>query len=196
MENGQILYEVEITVNGHSKDVSIITDGSIVEVEEQFALDLLSAEVQAGLKAKASTGKITKSRVPRQKGEAGRLRSKGRNERKGIYSPAVGLVTRDGVACGRPAHWFSGMRNRSRPAASVSARANRNTSKLVFGADVQASALRSTAKHEGSTTLPEALPRASPDQLPHDWHLELRCPHWLEQGHLNWEGPNYLHSAP
>ncbi len=39
------------------------------------------------------------------------------------------------------------------------------------------------------------LPHASPDQLPHDWHLELRCPHWLEQGHLNWEGPNYLHSA-
>jgi hypothetical protein len=46
------------------------------------------------------------------------------------------------------------------------------------------------AEHEGSTTLPEALPHASPDQLPHDWHLELRCPHWLEQGHLNWEWPN------
>jgi hypothetical protein len=47
-----------------------------------------------------------------------------------------------------------------------------------------------SAEHEGSTTLPEVLPHASPDQLPHDWHLELRCPHWLEQGHLNWEWPN------
>jgi len=46
-----------------------------------------------------------------------------------------------------------------------------------------------SAEHEGSTTLPEALPHASPDQLPHDWHLELRCPHWLEQGHLNWDWP-------
>lgn len=47
-------------------------------------------------------------------------------------------------------------------------------------------------EHAGSTTLPEVLPHASPDQLPHDWHLELRCPHWLEQGHLNWEWPNYV----
>jgi hypothetical protein len=49
---------------------------------------------------------------------------------------------------------------------------------------------RKIAEHEGSTTLPEVLPHASPDQLPHDWHLEQRCPHWLEQGHLNWEWPN------
>ena len=36
------------------------TDGSIVEVEEQVALDSLSAEVKAGLQAKAGKGKITK----------------------------------------------------------------------------------------------------------------------------------------
>ncbi len=59
-ENGQTLYEVEMTVNGHSKDVSMTTDGSIVEVEEQVALDSLSAEVKAGLQAKAGKGKITK----------------------------------------------------------------------------------------------------------------------------------------
>jgi len=59
-ENGQTLYEVEMTVNGHSKDVSMTTDGSIVEVEEQVALDSLSAEVKAGLQAKAGTGKIRK----------------------------------------------------------------------------------------------------------------------------------------
>lgn len=59
-ENGQTLYEVEMTVNGHSKDVSMTTDGSIVEVEEQLALDSLSAEVKAELQAKAGTGRIRK----------------------------------------------------------------------------------------------------------------------------------------
>src|SRR5580704_17783045 len=59
-EKGQTLYEVEMTVNGHSKDISMMTDGSIVEVEEQVALDSLSPEVKAGLQAKAGKGKITK----------------------------------------------------------------------------------------------------------------------------------------
>ena len=59
-EKGQTLYEVEMTVNGHSKDISMMTDGSIVEVEEQVALDSLSPEVKAGLQAKAGKGKILK----------------------------------------------------------------------------------------------------------------------------------------
>jgi hypothetical protein len=59
-EKGQTLYEVEMTVNGHSKDISMTTDGSIVEVEEQVAFDSLSPEVKAGLQAKAGKGKITK----------------------------------------------------------------------------------------------------------------------------------------
>jgi uncharacterized membrane protein YkoI len=60
VENGQTLYEVELTVNGHSKDISMAADGSIVEVEEQVALDSLSREVKAGLQAKAGKGKILK----------------------------------------------------------------------------------------------------------------------------------------
>src|SRR6266436_8526137 len=59
-EKGQTLYEVAMTVNGHSKDVSMAPDGSIVEIEEQVALDSLSAEVKAGLQAKAGKGKILK----------------------------------------------------------------------------------------------------------------------------------------
>src|SRR6266852_2785370 len=54
-EKGQTLYEAEMMVNGHSKDVLIAADGSIVEVEEQVALDSLSPEVKAGLQAKAGT---------------------------------------------------------------------------------------------------------------------------------------------
>src|SRR6202521_5936113 len=48
-EKGQTLYEIELTVNGHSKDISIAPDGAIVEIEEQVALDSLSPEVKAGL---------------------------------------------------------------------------------------------------------------------------------------------------
>jgi hypothetical protein len=59
-EKGQTLYEVEMTVNGHSKDISMNADGSIVEIEEQVALDSLSPEVKAGLQAKAGKGKILK----------------------------------------------------------------------------------------------------------------------------------------
>jgi len=59
-EKGQTLYEVEMTVNGHSKDISMTADGSIVEIEEQVALDSLSPEVKAGLQAKAGKGKILK----------------------------------------------------------------------------------------------------------------------------------------
>ena len=59
-EKGQILYEVEMTVNGHSKGISMASDGSIVEIEEQVALDSLSPEVKAGLQARAGKGKILK----------------------------------------------------------------------------------------------------------------------------------------
>ena len=59
-EKGQTLYEVEMTVNGHSKDISMAPDGAIVEIEEQVALDSLSPEVKAGLQAKAGKGKILK----------------------------------------------------------------------------------------------------------------------------------------
>jgi len=57
-ENGQTIYEAEMTVNGHSKDISMAADGSIVEIEEQVAFDSLSPEVKAGLQAKAGKGTI------------------------------------------------------------------------------------------------------------------------------------------
>src|SRR5260370_18357588 len=57
-EKGQTFYEVEMTVNGHSKDVLIAADGTIVEIEEQVALDSLSAEVKAGFQGKIRQAKI------------------------------------------------------------------------------------------------------------------------------------------
>jgi uncharacterized membrane protein YkoI len=60
VENGQTLYEAELTVSGHSKDISIDATGAIVEIEEQVSLDSLPAAVMAGLEAKAGAGKIVK----------------------------------------------------------------------------------------------------------------------------------------
>ena len=60
VEDGKTIYEVELTVNGHSKDVSMSPEGAVVEVEEEVALDSLPAEVRDGLKKKAGAGKITK----------------------------------------------------------------------------------------------------------------------------------------
>lgn len=60
MENGKPSYEVQLMVNGHSKDVSMDADGNVTEVEEQVALDQLPSAVKAGLQAKAGHGKITK----------------------------------------------------------------------------------------------------------------------------------------
>jgi hypothetical protein len=59
-EGGQTTYEVEMVVNGHSKDVQMDANGVVVEVEEQISMDALSAEIKVGLQAKAGKGRITK----------------------------------------------------------------------------------------------------------------------------------------
>lgn len=59
-EDGKLEYEVEMTVNGHGKDVSIDPDGNILEVEETVDLGGLPAEVREGLQKKAGAGKIGK----------------------------------------------------------------------------------------------------------------------------------------
>src|SRR5437879_3058928 len=59
-ENGQIFYEAEMMVSGHSKDVLIDENGAIVEDEEQVAFDSLPADVKSGLQQKSASGKILK----------------------------------------------------------------------------------------------------------------------------------------
>ena len=59
VEAGKTLYEVELTVNGHGKDISMDKDGKIVEVEEEVAMDSLPPEVKAGLTKAAGSGTIT-----------------------------------------------------------------------------------------------------------------------------------------
>src|SRR5947209_12710424 len=60
VENGKTYYEVELTVNGHSKDVSMDPDGKVVEIEEEVALTSLPEAVHKGLTDQAKGGKITR----------------------------------------------------------------------------------------------------------------------------------------
>jgi hypothetical protein len=59
-EKGQTLYEAQLKINGHSKDVSIDAKGNVVEVEEEVAIGTLPGDVQAGLKKAAGKGKLGK----------------------------------------------------------------------------------------------------------------------------------------
>ncbi|MBA2628216.1 MAG: PepSY-like domain-containing protein [Gemmatimonadales bacterium] len=59
-EHGRTLYEAEMTVDGHTKDVLFDATGKVVEVEEQVELSALPAAVQSALEAGAGKAKITK----------------------------------------------------------------------------------------------------------------------------------------
>jgi hypothetical protein len=59
-ENGQTTYEIEMVRNGHAKDVQMDADGTVIEVEDEVSMDVLSAEIRAGLLAKAGHGKIVR----------------------------------------------------------------------------------------------------------------------------------------
>jgi hypothetical protein len=58
VEKGQRLYEAELIVNGHHKDISMNRQGVIVEVEEEVSMDALPAPVQDGLRRAAGAGTI------------------------------------------------------------------------------------------------------------------------------------------
>ena len=60
IENGKRLYEVQLTVDGHSKDISMDKNGNILEIEAEVAMDSLPAAVQEGLNKAAGAGTIGK----------------------------------------------------------------------------------------------------------------------------------------
>jgi hypothetical protein len=59
-EDGKVEYEVEMLVNGHTKDVTIAPDGRLLEIEEEVSQNSLSTQVRSGLATQAGKGKITK----------------------------------------------------------------------------------------------------------------------------------------
>src|SRR5712692_12030406 len=60
VEDGKLEYEVQLTVNGHSRDVTVAPDGSVLEVEEEVAQSSLPAVVREGLQKLAGAGTITR----------------------------------------------------------------------------------------------------------------------------------------
>lgn len=68
-ENGQTFYEVELMVDGRSKDVLMDANGAVVEVEEQVSLDSLPPAARDGLQAKAGKGKLVKVESLTKKGK-------------------------------------------------------------------------------------------------------------------------------
>lgn len=59
-DQGKTVYELELMVNGHSKDMIIDESGAILEIEEQVTLNDLPAAVKTELEKHASKGKIQK----------------------------------------------------------------------------------------------------------------------------------------
>jgi hypothetical protein len=59
-EHGHVEYEVQLMVGDHTKDVTIDSQGRVLEVEEQVSADVLPANVFHGLSAQAHKGKIAK----------------------------------------------------------------------------------------------------------------------------------------
>jgi uncharacterized membrane protein YkoI len=59
-ENGKTVYEAEMIVEGHTKDVQIAKDGTLNEIEEEVSMGSLPRGVQAALQNKAKGAVITK----------------------------------------------------------------------------------------------------------------------------------------
>jgi hypothetical protein len=57
-ENGVTNYEVELKVNGHTRDVLIDPSGAVVAVEEQVALASLPAAVRTAVEQGARGGRV------------------------------------------------------------------------------------------------------------------------------------------
>jgi hypothetical protein len=60
LEDGKRLYEVELIVNGHGKDISMDEQGNVVEVEEEISTESLPRTVKEGLTKAAGSGTVGK----------------------------------------------------------------------------------------------------------------------------------------
>lgn len=57
-EEGRTYYEMELRLNGRTRDVTMDSSGAVIMVEQEVALGTLPAAVQAGLKSAAGAGRI------------------------------------------------------------------------------------------------------------------------------------------
>jgi hypothetical protein len=59
-QDGKVVYEIALQVNGHGKDITIDQQGNVVEIEEEIELKSLPADVRAGLQKQAGNRSIGK----------------------------------------------------------------------------------------------------------------------------------------
>jgi Putative beta-lactamase-inhibitor-like, PepSY-like len=69
IDNGKKVYEVELTVDGHGRDISMDKEGNILEMEEEVSMDSLPAAVREELRKAAGTGTIGKVESITKKGK-------------------------------------------------------------------------------------------------------------------------------
>lgn len=68
-EDGKKIYEAEMSVNGHGKDISMDEKGNILEIEEEVDMASLPPAVKDGLSKAAGKGKIDKVESLTKKGK-------------------------------------------------------------------------------------------------------------------------------
>ena len=60
VENGKTLYEMELTVNGHGKDVTFDGSGKVVSVEEEVPLESVAVPAREAIQKAVGKGKLQK----------------------------------------------------------------------------------------------------------------------------------------
>ena len=68
VEGGKMQYEVETKIDGHTRDLAIARDGSLVEIEEEVAMTSLSADVRSAIEKKANGATVVKVESLTKKG--------------------------------------------------------------------------------------------------------------------------------
>lgn len=59
-EKGKTFYEAETRLNGHGRDLLFDKTGTLVEMEEETALDAIPASAKSAIQKKAAGGKVLK----------------------------------------------------------------------------------------------------------------------------------------
>ena len=61
-EKGKTFYEAETRLNGHGRDLLFDKTGTLVEMEEETALDAIPASAKSAIQKKAAGGKFSRSK--------------------------------------------------------------------------------------------------------------------------------------
>lgn len=60
VEDGKTIYEVEMKLNGHGRSLDLDTQGKVLSMEEEVALDSLPAPAKTAIGKLAAGGRVTK----------------------------------------------------------------------------------------------------------------------------------------